>query len=67
MSDSGGQPNYLDVFPLFVRNKCLALFTLKLNEPLHAIPQFSYCIQGHSISMADTMLQYSYWQLLVSR
>ena len=66
MSDSGGQPNYLDVFPLFVRNKCLALFTLKLNEPLHAIPQFSYCIQGHSISMAGTMLQYSYWQLLES-
>ena len=66
ISDSGGQPNYLDVFPLFVRNKCLALFTLKLNELLHAIPQFSYCIQGHPISMADTMLQYSYWQLLES-
>ena len=66
MSDSGGQPNYLDVFPLFVRNKCLALFTLKLNEPLNTIPQFSYCIQGHSISMADTMLQYSQGQLLES-
>ena len=66
MSDSGGQPNYLDVFPLFVRNKCLALFTLKLNEPLHAIPQFSYCIHGHPISMADTMLQYSQGQLLES-
>ena len=66
MSDSGGQPNYLDVFPLFVRNKCLALFTLKLNERLDAIPQFSYCIRGHSINMADTMLQHSYWQLLES-
>ena len=66
MSDSGGQPNYLDVFPLFVRNKCLALFTLKLNEQLDAIPQFSYCIRGHSISMADTRLQHSYWQLLES-
>ena len=66
MSDSGGQPNYLDVFPLFVRNKCLALFTLKLNERLDAIPQFSYCIRGHSISMADTMLQHSYWHLLES-
>ena len=66
MSDSGGQPNYLDVFPLFVRNKCLALFTLKLNEQLDAIPQFSYYIQGHSISMADTRLQHSYWQLLES-
>ena len=64
MSDSGGQPNYLDIFPLFVRNKCLALFTLKLNDPLRTIPQFSYCIHGHSISMADTMLQYSHWQLL---
>ena len=64
MSDSGGQPNYLDVLPLFVRNKCLALFTLKLNEPLHAIPQFSYCIQGQPIRMADTMLQYSHGQLL---
>ena len=66
MSDSGGQPNYLDVFPLFVRNKCLALFTLKLNERLDAIPQFSYCIRGHSISMADTRLQHSSWQLLES-
>ena len=66
MSDSGGQPNYLDIFPLFVRNKCLALFTLKLNERLDAIPQFSYCIRGHSISMADTRLQHSYWQLLQS-
>ena len=66
MSDSGGQPNYLDVFPLFARNKCLALLILKLNEPLHAIPQFSYCIQGHPISMADTMLQYSHEQLLES-
>ena len=66
ISDSGGQPNFLDIFPLFVRNKCLALYTLKLNELLDAIPRFSYCIKGHFISMADTMLQYSYWQLLES-
>ena len=66
ISDSGGQPNFLDIFPLFVCNKCLALYTLKLNELLDAIPEFSYCIKGHSISMADTMLQYSYWQLLES-
>ena len=66
MSDSGGQPNYLDVFPLFVRNKCLAIFTLKLNERLDYTPQFSYCIEGHPISMADTKLQYSHQQLLES-
>ena len=66
ISDSGGQPNFLDIFPLFVRNKCLALYTLKLNELLDAIPRFSYFIKGHCISMADTMLQYSYWKLLES-
>ena len=66
MSDTGGQPNYLDVSPLFVRNKCLALFTLKLNEQLDAIPKCSYCVQGRPISMADTMLHYSQAQLLES-
>ena len=66
ISDSGGQPNYLDIFPLFVRNKCLAIYTLKLNELLDAKPEFSYCIRGHPIRMADTNLQYSYRQLLES-
>ena len=66
ISDSGGQPNYLDIFPLFVRNKCLAIYTLKLNERLDAKPEFSYCIRGHPIRMADTTLQYSYMQLLES-
>ena len=66
MSDSGGQPNYLDVFPLFVRNRCLALFTLKLNERLDAIPKFSFCIEDEPISMADTILQCSHGQLLES-
>ena len=66
ISDSGGQPNYQDIFPLFVRNKCLAIYTLKLNEQLDGIPEFSYCIRGLPIRMADTMLQYSYRQLLES-
>ena len=66
ISDSGGQPNYLDIFPLFVRNKCLAIYTLKLNELLDAKPEFSYCIRGYPIRMADTNLQYSYKQLLES-
>ena len=65
ISDSGGQPNYLDVFPLFVRNKCLALFTLKLNERLDNIPKLSYCIRG--IDMTDmAKLQCSHEQLLES-
>ena len=63
MSDSGGQPNFLDVFPLFVRNKCLAIYTLKLNERLDATPKISYRVKDRSISMANT---YSYWRLLES-
>ena len=63
MSDSGGQPNFLDVFPLFVRNKCLAIYTLKLNERLDATPKISYRVKDRSISMTNT---YSYWRLLES-
>ena len=63
MSDSGGQPNFLDVFPLFVRNKCLAIYTLKLNERLDATPKLSYRVKNRSISMTNT---YSYWRLLES-
>ena len=66
MSDSGGQPNYLDVFPLFVHSRCLALFTLKLNERLDAIPNFSFCIGDKPINMANTMFQCSHLQLLES-
>ena len=63
MSDSGGQPNFLDVFPLFVRNKCLAIYTLKLNERLDATPEISYRVEGRSITMTNS---YSYWRLLES-
>ena len=63
MSDSGGQPHFLDVFPLFVRNKCLAIYTLKLNERLDATPKISYRVKDRSISMTNT---YSYWRLLES-
>ena len=63
MSDSGGQPNFLDVFPLFVRNKCLAIYTLKLSERLDATPKISYRAEDRSIRMTNT---YSYWRLLES-
>ena len=66
MCDSGGQPHYMDVFPLFVHNKCLALFTLKLNEKLDDIPQFSYCIKGHPVNMSDIILKFSHFKLLES-
>ena len=64
MSDSGGQPNFLDVFPLFVRHKCLAIYTLKLKERLDATPEIFYRVKKDlSIRMTNT---YSYWRLLES-
>ena len=64
MSDSGGQPNFLDVFPLFVRNKCLAIYTLKLCERLDATPEIFYRVEDRSIGPLTNT--YSYWRLLES-
>ena len=65
ISDSGGQPNYMDVFPLFVHSGCLALFTLKLNECLDDIPKLSYRKRGKEMTdMAK--VQCSHKQLLES-
>ena len=55
--DSGGQPHFMDVAPLFLRNSSLFLITLKLNERLDSKPKFDYFINGQPIEMSDTELQ----------
>ena len=42
VTDCGGQPPFLDASALFLRNSCLQIFPLKLNEPLSKIAKFSY-------------------------
>ena len=42
VTDCGGQPPFLDAAALFLRNSCLQIFPLKLNEPLSKIAKFSY-------------------------
>ena len=48
VTDCGGQPPFLDAAALFLRNTCLQIFPLKLNEPLSKIAEFSYYFCGMS-------------------
>ena len=62
--DSGGQPHFMDVAPLFLRNNSLFLLTLKLNEPLDSKPKFDYFINGQPIEMKNKELQPTNLQLI---
>ena len=44
VTDCGGQPQFLDATALFLRNSCLQIFPVKLNEPLNKIPDFTDCV-----------------------
>ena len=48
VTDCGGQPPFLDASALFLRNSCLQIFPLKLNERLSDIAKFSYFFCGMS-------------------
>ena len=48
VTDCGGQPPFLDAAALFLRNSCLQIFPLKLNESLNKIAEFSYFFSGKS-------------------
>ena len=48
VTDCGGQPPFLDASALFLRNSCLQIFPLKLNERLSDIAKFSYFFNGMS-------------------
>ena len=46
VTDCGGQPPFLDAAALFLRNSCLQIFPIKLNEPLSETPEFTYFCKG---------------------
>ena len=56
VTDCGGQPPFLDAAALFVRNRCLQLFPVKLNERLDQPPTFSYYINGKLVSLEDIVV-----------
>ena len=58
VTDCGGQPPFLDAAVLFLRNSCLQIFPLKLNEPLSDIAKFSYffCDTSANCDQFDLLL-----------
>ena len=64
VTDSGGQPPFLDAAALFLRNSCLQILPLKLNEHLSKNPEFSYYIDGKSACFAKSSLPLSNLQVI---
>ena len=49
MGDSGGQPMYHEILPVFVTNTMFGMLTVKLNEPLDSHPLVEYYTNGKPI------------------
>ena len=64
VTDSGGQPPFLDAAALFLQNSCLQIFPVKLNEPLSKIPDFSYFFDGVCASFDKSSLQFTHKQII---
>ena len=65
-TDSGGQPHFQDVTPLFLRNNSLTIITFRLCERLDHKPAFSFYIKGKPIRMSDSELQLTNLELVES-
>ena len=49
VSDCGGQPQFHEVLPVFLRGTSLYIFVFKLNEELGARPMIKYHVDGKAI------------------
>ena len=49
VSDCGGQPQYHEILPVFLRGTSLYLYVFKLNEELGARPMIKYHVDGKAI------------------
>ena len=49
VSDCGGQPQFLEILPVFLRGTSLYIFVFKLNEELGARPMIKYHVDGEAI------------------
>ena len=49
MKDSGGQPMFHEVLPLFVKNTMFGILTVKLNERLDSYPMVDYYNNGKPV------------------
>ena len=49
VDDTGGQPMFLEVLPVFVKNTMLGIMTVKLNESLDSFPKIEFYTRGKRI------------------
>ena len=64
VTDCGGQPPFLDAAALFLRNSCLQIFPVKLNEPLNKILEFSYFYKGVHASFDEDFVPLTHKQII---
>ena len=64
VTDCGGQPPFLDAAALFLRNSCLQIFPVKLNEPLSMRPEFSYFNEGVHASFDEDFVPLTHKQII---
>ena len=53
--DTGGQPQFQEIMPMFVRSSSVHFLVHKLNEPLDECPQFDYEIGGIKYTVPEKM------------
>ena len=49
IDDTGGQPMFHEVLPVFIENTMFGMLTVKLNEPLDSFPLVEYYTKGERI------------------
>lgn len=54
--DTGGQPQFQEIMPMFVRSSSIHFLVHKLNEPLDECPRFDYEISGIKYTVPEKML-----------
>ena len=64
VTDCGGQPPFLDAAALFLRNSCLQIFPVKLNEPLSKRPELSYFYKGVHASFDEDFVPLTHKQII---
>ena len=64
VTDCGGQPPFLDAAALFLRNSCLQIFPVKLNEPLKKTPDFAYFLRDECPSFDEDCVPLTHKQII---
>ena len=64
VTDCGGQPPFLDASALFLRNSCLQIFPVKLNEPLKKTPAFNYFLKDECASFDEECVPLTHKQIV---